>query len=260
MANSPRNFMTWTQQNLSRRPSSPRLPLERAVELTRLIWNKWGTSPTSLSVIADVWETHQNAGFRSAVAAVKQFGLMEDLRVARPRQLKVTDQARYIIIQPQEDLNRATLLRQIALSPAIYAELWSRFGKQPRSDGELECYLWTEQGFSARAARDLVPLYKMTMFYAKFHDDPPSSVNDVPLQQGDLVVCNLPGILEAPAPVLHISHSGTHVVVEGCRKLLEVKHLRVVEHVPRANRSGMPHHDPSIVVKVSPPPPWSGML
>jgi hypothetical protein len=149
------------------------VPLGQAVALIRPLWDKYGTQPMSPCDIADLWGSDRmNAAFRGSVAALKQFGLVEEASSVRPRQVKLTWRAARIIAKPPGDPMSTAALQDAAMSPDAYAELWFRFGNRPASDDDLERHLRAERGLRVGAARDLVRRYRLTVAYALLETGP----------------------------------------------------------------------------------------
>jgi hypothetical protein len=161
-----------------RSPSYPAINLETAIRRAREIYAREREYSTSVQTIAAHWGYKSlNGPAHLTLAALKKFGLMTDEGKASARRARLTDLAVDILEHP-DDRVREEAIKQAALSPAIYRELWEKYGDAPPSDVNLRWILTRERGFSETGAAEFIPRYKETVAFAKldFSDALPTQV------------------------------------------------------------------------------------
>lgn len=158
-----------------RSPPYPFIPLSKAVERARAVYDVAKHHEVSFPVLADAWDYGlKSSGLVQTAAALIHFGLMSDQGTGKNRKFSLTNDALRIIqdADPQSS-KRRDALKRAALKPKIHGELWKKFGALSGvSDFVLINYLTLdrrdegEAPFSPSAAEELVSEYKATMDYA----------------------------------------------------------------------------------------------
>ena len=163
-----------TEAGRLKSPPFPAIPLQRAIERADQLYRTerdhlvpmasaakaWGMSPTSSSPI-------------QTVAALKQYGLVEDEGAGPARKVRLTKDALRVILdkQPQSTERDAAIFRCF-LAPKIFAELWSKWGFEMPSDQTIINYLVLERRlagvapFSDAGALELLGNYRSSMGFA----------------------------------------------------------------------------------------------
>lgn len=149
-----------------RSPNYPQISLEGAVNLVKQIYDTQKRATISLVVVARALSGNErverlSGPQRSKVAVLRAFGLIDDMASGKVR---VSDRALAILQQPTPALFH-TALRQAALAPALFAELYEEH--RDDSDMALKYYLQTERGFTEDGANRALRTYRETMQYAE---------------------------------------------------------------------------------------------
>lgn len=170
-----------------RSPRFPFINLEAAVERARQLHSHQKTSSSereiSLQGVVAAW--HPMKEFSSAlsqtVAALHQFGLLDDYWRRDRRPVSLSDLAVAIITGPDPTSSEyAAALRTAALTPKIFAELWQQVQQTGRADrSSLVRFLTTERDgrgkapFTPKGAHDAVRLFYESVRYAGLMIDQP---------------------------------------------------------------------------------------
>ncbi len=197
-----------------RSPAFPFIPLEKALERAESLRVAEGGRPKHFSpwsAVARAWGIGEKTGtMKQSVAALGHFGLFEFQGSGEERAARLTDTALMILLDKQPTSpERDALIRQLALKPAIHAELWAKWKNELPSDVTFETYLVRDRGFSENGARDLIGEYKATIAYAKL-SQPDAMVEEPegddahkePAKVGDLVNVEINGALQFKNPKL----------------------------------------------------------
>jgi hypothetical protein len=173
---------------LIRSPSFPFISLREAVERTRLLYDAVRRSPASVEAAVETWGySSKSSGGKQTIAALRAFGLLDG-----EGSVRLTDRAVHILLD-DGSAERDWLLRQAALSPAVYSRLWERYGPDLPSDKGLQTHLVLEMGFNENAVGDVIRGYKGTLDFAKMREpaipapvQPPPVQASAPLPPSDL--------------------------------------------------------------------------
>lgn len=163
-----------------RSPGYPGIDLKAALEKARIIREKEGENWVPVPIATADWDYRPNSGpGMVAVAALKKFGLVEDEGSAKDRKIRLTDLARRIIIDDRTvSPDRDQAIREAALKPNIHAKLWNYYkGKLP-SDETMRFWLKADEGFTDRAADDLISEFRKTIEFSKLDESDIMSLDD----------------------------------------------------------------------------------
>lgn len=255
-----------------RGPSYPFIDLQKAVERVEQITAK-GAERTTLAPESfyKFWGYQpKSSGARQTMAAMNAYGLVEYVGRGRDRKVRLSDCARRIALDrtPNSE-TRAAALRQSALEPAAFHSLWDQFGPHlPHSDVMIS-WLVLEKEFNQSGAEVAVENFAATVEFAKL-DQPSNSpqkndsqneqgvVESEPARVGDLVECELNGVLmfEHPVRVRAVSDDGAWAFVEGSESGVAMKNVSVVERT----RGDAPIEPPRLPLQDSKNPRADGPL
>ncbi len=183
-----------------RSPAYPALDLAKAVERTASLMKVAQHHAAGVPAILPAWGMDSDAGpVWRYLAALIQYGLVTDSGGGKARKFQITDMARRIIQDgDQNSKKRKEALKTAALSPTIHKELWEKFGSAAGlSDSVLKVYLTLdrkeagESPYSETAASEVIQAYKSTLEYAGIFDSDSVSTSDV--DKGSLKVDALSG-------------------------------------------------------------------
>lgn len=138
----------------TRSPGYPAIGLEDAVSRAAKIWDKAQRHEASASAIATYWGiSDSSSALASHLAALKRFGLIEDVAGGSGKQARLTALGIEIVTHPVGSQQRKDALKKAALNPKIYSEILERFSANLPDDSILSSYLLNQREFN----RDSVP-------------------------------------------------------------------------------------------------------
>jgi hypothetical protein len=218
----------------------PFISLEAAINRARQFWNHEGKNAAPLPAAAADWDYGLKSGaLRQTVSAMKQYGLMVDSGSGDAREIKLTDRALDILLEPEDSPKRAASIRAAATGPKIYAELLSKWnpGALP-SDATITAYLLREKDFNRNSVADFITDFKANIAFANLSSSanmplPASGEeghNQPDLGAGDYVLWLSNGVEQfSPARKLtSLSPDGAYAFVEGSMTGVPVAELTKV--------------------------------
>lgn len=164
-----------------RSPSFPFISLKKAVERARAVHDRYRRESVRVIIVGSAWGLGpKSSGLQQTVAALKQYGLMEDSGSREDRRVVLTQLALRILIDTRPG-QREDGLREAALKPRLFAELapWAR--SRP---AEEHCMseLKLDRGFTDDAARTFLRVFFETMEFAGIGDE---ADEDIPAELED---------------------------------------------------------------------------
>lgn len=143
----------------SRSPNYPILNLADAIERIRTVFDEIARRRVGDEDVAKALGYGALHGkSRSVVSALKKYGLLEPSGDG----FRVSDDAMDIITLPSDHPNRARAMRDAALRPTLFAELYETYGDEPPGDSLLKNYLY-KKNFNPKVADEVIRLYRDTM-------------------------------------------------------------------------------------------------
>ena len=126
------------------------------------------------SQAATAWNMSEgSSALPQTVAALHQYGLLVEHGWGDSRRIALSDLAISIIINPDQDPPaRAAAVKEAALKPKIFAELWDALQRGHRDRATLIRFLTTEReardraSFTRKGADDVLRLFGETLTYA----------------------------------------------------------------------------------------------
>ncbi len=264
-----------------RSPPYPYIGLGKALSKAEQLYNAVRHHAAALPTAAKAWETgvKSSATLQSAGALI-QFGLLEDEGSGESRKVKLTPLALKIIMDKRPDSkDRAAAMKQAALSPKIFAELFEQYAAANDIDDALLIHTMTmervQQGkapYSDDSAGDVVRVYRDSLAYAGLTDsDKTTDEGEAPLvsspdevlppraaaKVGDFVQWVSNGVVQFSEPkrVRAISDDGEWAFVEGSQTGIAMTELEVVQ-APRPSRApptlALPEDDPAVYDRADP--------
>jgi len=190
----------------ARSPSYPAVNLERALELAATFFKAERGNEAPIKTVLTKWGySETSGGGLVALSALIKFGLLADQGTGTSRKVRLTPTARRILLDERPNSEeRLRLIKEAALTPTIYRELWDKYGSELPSDENLRYHLRVERGFEENAAASVIRDYKHTLAFAKLLDADtisPSSEDKGGFDEGTEMVHEprqpLPGSLKA---------------------------------------------------------------
>lgn len=146
-----------------RSPNFPGVALDEAVEKARLLYEREGRHATNVEVIHGHWGLKAGGSAGTTVlSALIKFGLAQDEGSGKSRKARLTDEAWVLLNDPQSEQAK-NLLQKMALTPAIHAEVWNKYGGSLPSDVTLKRDLVLERGFAEVGAIEFIKNFRRTI-------------------------------------------------------------------------------------------------
>jgi hypothetical protein len=155
-----------TKKASHRSPNYPAFGLSAALEKVRKVYAEDKRTPTTPAVIAGhLGYKHTDGPGGRALSCLRQYGLLED----SAGMLKVSDMAFNLLHLPNDDAEKAQLMKAAALKPNLYRQLHEEYPAGIPSDGTLTSNL-IKRGFNPDSTAGLIADFRDTMAVAKVYD------------------------------------------------------------------------------------------
>lgn len=149
-----------------RSPSFPFISLKKAVERAETLHAAHRREAARLVTVAPTWGFGvKSSGLLQTVAALKQFGLVEDLGSGEDRKIQITDLARRIISDSRPGA-RDKAVKEAAGLPKLIAEYLPKWVPDRPSDAHCISELHLDRGFTPDAARTFLKIFDETVAFA----------------------------------------------------------------------------------------------
>ncbi len=156
-------------QKKARSPRYPGIPLDLAIQRAHALYEHEHKNWAPIASIQEHWGFKPNTGPSNvAVAALRQFGLLEADGLGERRRARLTSLALEIILA---EGSPRKFIRQAALAPEIHRDLWERFGGHLPSDATLRRELVIERHFTQNGAQDFISQFRKTVTFAHLSDN-----------------------------------------------------------------------------------------
>jgi hypothetical protein len=165
-----------TVQKRQKSRDYPAVSLRKAVDFARMIYEKdrWAESPASVAV-KHMGYSGLNGGSRTALSALKKFGLVEYLGSGDNLKVRLSDLAKRIIL-PVNQTEQGTGVWEALDRPAIYSEIFKTFpDRKLPSDDTLAARLEREFGLQHGAVASFISDLKASLDFARSFDVPAPS-------------------------------------------------------------------------------------
>lgn len=157
---------TTTKTPKLRSPNYPFIGLEEALNRLRSI-NELGRGHfVPVTAAREKWGYQQVAGDRT-VAALKAYGLVEVIGESEKRQLKPTEQGSKIL---ENHSQKTELIKSAALTPALHAEIWSKYNGNLPDNAVIKEYLRWEKKFNPDNINKFLKQFRGTITFASLAD------------------------------------------------------------------------------------------
>jgi hypothetical protein len=167
-----------------RSPSFPFISLRKAVQRAQAFFDSHRKEPTRIAALADTWGySPSSSGLQQTIAAMKQFGLLEDTGSGPDRKLQISDLARTILADLRFGAKEAAI-KEAAQNPKIFAEYLSKWVPNRPSDAHCVSELVFDRNFAEIGAKAFLKVFDDTVAYARLGDSDIS--DDVEPPAGDV--------------------------------------------------------------------------
>lgn len=168
MAESTKNSAEQPKKKKLRSPNYPKVSIEKALILVGKQHQSDGLQAIPANIAHERWGYAPNQSrAQLREAALKAYGLIEVLGLSKSRTIRVTERADRIIRQ-HPDCER--IIKEAALSPTIYREVWERYeGNLPQDDVLRQFLVW-EKGFNDKSVSGFISQFRETISFAKLEE------------------------------------------------------------------------------------------
>jgi hypothetical protein len=170
-----------------RSPSFPFISLGKAIERARTVADAHRRSPARLITVGETWGyAAQSSGLLQTAAALKGYGLLEDIGKGQDRRAQLTDLA-WRILHDTRPGAREEAIREAALRPRLMAEYAAQWLPERPSNNHCLSELHLDRGFTQAAAELFLRVFDETVAFANLKEgdklSPSLQEAEVPVQQ-----------------------------------------------------------------------------
>jgi hypothetical protein len=149
-----------------RSPSFPFIPLGKAIDRARAIAEAHKRSPVRVAMLGEaLGYAPRSSGLLQTVAALKAYGLTEDVGRGEGRRIRLSDLAWRILHDTREGA-REEAIREAAIRPRPIAEYADKWLRSRPSDRDRISELHLDRGFSTEAAKLFLKVFDETVLFA----------------------------------------------------------------------------------------------
>lgn len=200
-----------TKKAHARSVSYPSIALPTAIERAKQFWDAAGKHNVPVVFAITCWGySLKSSGGKLTLAALLNFGLLEDSGSNDKRHVKLTERAIRIILAP-DATSRIQTIKEAAVMPKIYTDLLSKWeaDKLP-SDQTITYYLINEKNFNRNTVSTFIKNFRETIAFANLSSSdtiPPSDEQIIEKDDGlggDNMVnsINIDPIITPPPPLI----------------------------------------------------------
>ena len=162
-----------------RSPRYPAVSLSVAINGAHLLWTKDKRTAVQSEVLAEALGYKSHSGpARTLIGAMRQYGLLEN----QGRGLRLSGNAVLIVRSPEGSEEHAAALREAALTPHLFQELFSTH--RGETTDAIQSYLTLRRGFTELGAALAASAYRDTVSFAKLLGADDRSVNSASATAG----------------------------------------------------------------------------
>ena len=148
-----------------RSPNYPTISLRRALELVEILYNDCKRNQVAVGLAQTKWSYKPLGGVgNQIVAALKAYEFIDIEGSGKGRKIKISDHAYKIL---ENHVDREKLLKESALKPTIYQELWSKYEREGLPDDDtIRHYLQFERHFNPDPIKGIIADFRDTISLA----------------------------------------------------------------------------------------------
>jgi hypothetical protein len=178
-----------------RSPSFPFISLKKAVDRLKEMADAHKRNQARLVTVGTTWGYGaKSSGLLQTVAALKAFGLIDDIGGGSDRKIQVSDLG-WRILQDARPGAKEAAIRESAQKPRLLAEYMQHWVPERPSDAHCLSELQLDRGFSEIAARLFLKVFDDTVSYANLKNGD----NLSPVSEQEETVEE--SVVEGPGPV-----------------------------------------------------------
>lgn len=153
-----------------RSPSFPFIALDKAVERLRAMAEAHKRSHTRLATVGETWGYGaKSSGLLQTVAALKAFGLIDDMGSGADRRVQVSDLG-WRILHDERPGAREQAILEAAQKPRLIAEYVGQWVPDRPSDSHCLSELHLDRGFTSDAAKLFLRVFDDTIAFANLKE------------------------------------------------------------------------------------------
>jgi len=142
-----------------RSPNYPSISLPDAIERVRKIYKSEHMHKAPPEVVAKILGYNGlNGASLMVLSTLKKYGLLEEVG----RDLKVSQDALVILVDPENSQERVAAIRKAARAPALFEKFFDEYGDKAPSDENIRAYL-LKNGFAQTAVDTPIRCYRETL-------------------------------------------------------------------------------------------------
>ena len=143
-----------------RSPRFPFIPLRKALERVETFQEsaRGHALPVARAIMIWNYAEKSSGGFQT-IAALKLYGLLEDVRSGSARNVRISEAARKYFLDERPD-HKEEARKQFALKPHIMGLLWEKWADDLPDDESARSILKVDQSFTESAANLFLSIYK----------------------------------------------------------------------------------------------------
>lgn len=143
-----------------RSPNYPAFDLGEAIQRARQLYEQEGTAHTPPEIAVTAWGYNSlNGASARVLSAVRQYGLVEDVG----RDVRVSERALAILLDPEGSAEYQEALRAAAREPGVFAEILDEYPNGLPSDQTVVAHLVRKRGFTEDGAKKLNAVLRATL-------------------------------------------------------------------------------------------------
>ncbi|MET4174772.1 hypothetical protein ABIB99_005878 [Bradyrhizobium sp. LA6.1] len=167
-----------------RSPSFPFISLSKAVDRARTFYDAHRRNSARLATIAETWGyAPASSGLQQTVAALKSYGLLEDVGRGQDRRIQLSDLAHRILHDTRPGAKESSI-REASLRPRLFAEYAEKWLPNRPSDNHCLSELHLDRGFTQAAAQMFLRGFDETVTFANLKNEDSLSSS---LEEGEMV-------------------------------------------------------------------------
>jgi hypothetical protein len=166
-----------------RSPSFPFISLAKAIDRAQQMLASHRRSPARPAVVGDTWGYSQSSsGFIQTIAALKAYGLLEDIGRGEDRRIQLSDLALRILGDARPGA-RENAIREAAVTPKLMKEFIGIWLPEKPNDAHRISDLTLDHGFTPDAAKTFLRIFDENVAFANLNGG--DKTPDI-LQEADL--------------------------------------------------------------------------
>jgi len=149
----------------------PVMTVEAAIDRARRLWADIGRNAVAMATAGAAWGyAGKSSGLRSTVSALRQYGLLAASGEGDGRQVRLTDRALDVLLEPPGSSRHRDALQAAVLSPKIYRAVFDRFQPGlPPHDHAIVTFLLRDKAFNRKAVGGFISALRANLLYADLH-------------------------------------------------------------------------------------------